>query len=194
MTLTMAGRRGLDGQARDVGVAADREVSSATDRVAPSVAAGQPSRSAIMAGITPMVPSVEAMPQITRSGPAFLIAAASTALVARASEPCTASSMMWMPAEAPICSAALDRVGRVVGAERHGDHLDVVAVVGDLQGLLHGVLVKLGQQSVARGPVDRAVGGKGPLPGRVGNVLDQHDDLHLGSALLVLVLPALNYS
>ena len=33
-----------------------------------------------MAGITPMVPSVEAMPQITRSGAAFLIASASTKL------------------------------------------------------------------------------------------------------------------
>ena len=56
-------------------------VPSATDRVGAKVAAGQPSRSAIMLGSTPMLPSVEAMPQITRSGAALRIAAASTALV-----------------------------------------------------------------------------------------------------------------
>ena len=49
-----------------------------------------------MAGMTPMVPSVDAIPQITRSGVALLIASANNALVASASEPCTASSTMWM--------------------------------------------------------------------------------------------------
>ena len=60
-----------------------------------------------MLGSTPMLPSVEAMPQITRSGAALRIAAASTVLVPSASEPCTASSLMWMPAVAPIWSDRL---------------------------------------------------------------------------------------
>ena len=167
-------------------------VPSATASSAARVAAGQPSRSAIMLGSTPMLPSVEAMPQITRSGAALRIAAASTVLVPSASEPCTASSLMWMPARRTHLQRPLDRVGGVVRAQRHGHDLDVVAVLGELQGLLHGVLVELGQQPVGRGAVDRAVGGEAALPGGVGDVLDQHDDLHL--ALLRLGDMASYYS
>ena len=38
---------------------------------------------------------------------------------------------------------ALDRVGRIVRSERHDDDLDAVAILGNLQGLLYGVLIKL---------------------------------------------------
>ena len=56
-------------------------------------------------------------------------------------------------------------------------------ILGDLQCLLYGVLVKLRQQSVARSPVDSSVGGKGSLSRRIWNMLDQHNNLHFGSVL-----------
>ena len=153
-------------------------VPSATCSVAPSVAAGQPSRSAIIAGSTPMLPSVDAMPQITRSGAALLIAAASTALVRDRVGAVQCVVVDVDAGRGAHLQGSLDRCGGVIGAQRHGDHLDVVAVVGDLQRLLQRVLVQLGQQAVAGGPVDRAVLGERPFAGRVGNVLDQDDDLH----------------
>ena len=64
-----------------------RTWSPLSSRVAPKVAAGQPSRSAIMLGTTPIDPSVDDMPQITRSGSAFWMAAARMVLVPNASDP-----------------------------------------------------------------------------------------------------------
>ena len=99
-------QRGLDGQARGVAVPPDRDRAVGHRQLGGHVAAGQPSRSAIMLGSTPMLPSVEAIPQITRSGAALRIAAASTVLVPTASEPCTASSLIWMPAPRPFGATA----------------------------------------------------------------------------------------
>ncbi len=69
------------------------------------VTCGTPSRSASIAGTTPIEPSVDAMPQSTMSQPPILsIACASTCEVASASEPAMASSTTWTPESAPICS------------------------------------------------------------------------------------------
>ena len=82
VTLTIAGRSASMVRLAESASRRMLTVFSSRLRLAPSVAAGQLRRSAIMAGTTPP-PSVEAMPQITRSGAALAIAAASTALVAR---------------------------------------------------------------------------------------------------------------
>ncbi len=66
---------------------------------------GRPSRSATMAGTTPMLPSVEAIPVRTRSKPTCSRALARTSDVPRASEPWTASSLTSTAPSAPICSA-----------------------------------------------------------------------------------------
>ena len=63
------------------------------------------------------------------------------------------------------------RVGGVIRAERQRHHLDVVSGLGDLQRLLHRVLVQLGQQAVRGGPVDRAVGGEARSPVASGTYL-----------------------
>ncbi len=66
-----------------------------------------PRRSDTMAGTTPMLPSVDAIPVSTRSGASFSSALAITSDVATASEPWIASSLTCTPASAPICSAFL---------------------------------------------------------------------------------------
>ena len=91
----------------------------------------------------------------------------------------TASSLMWMPAVAPICSDRLIASAASSGPSVMATTSTSVTVLGDPQGLLHRVLVELGQQPVGGLPVDGAVGGEAALTGRVGNVLDQDDDLHL---------------
>ena len=81
--------------------------------------------------------------------------------MATASEPGIASSSTWTPLSAPICSALLHRVGGLLGADGERGHLDVVTrLLLDLQRLLDGVLVQLGEQPVDTDAVDRVVGPK----------------------------------
>ncbi len=68
-----------------------------------NVTCGSPRRSASIAGTTLIEPSVDAMPQSTRSALCCSIALASTSEVAIASEPWIASSLMCTPSSAPIC-------------------------------------------------------------------------------------------
>src|SRR3954447_12006809 len=86
-----------------------RTVLPSTSTSEPSVTAGAPRRSPSIAGTTPIDPSVEAIPQTTRSHasspPIFEIASASTSEVASASDPAIASSTTCTPLSAPICKA-----------------------------------------------------------------------------------------
>ena len=135
---------------------------------------GRPSRSASIAGTTPMAPSVEAMPHTTRSTgstPIFSTALASTSEVASASEPAIASSMTWTPLSAPICSA-LRTASTAFSGPTHSavTSTSSPALLLDLEGLLDGVLVELGQQPVDADAVDGVVGlelaGRRWRPGR----------------------------
>ena len=127
---------------------------------------------------TPIEPSVDDIPQSTRSGAALLMAAARIVLVPMASVPCTASSLMWMPADGPICSARL-----IASAASSGPSVMATTSTSSPSSAIRSacssrVLVELGQQTVGGGPVDRPVGGEAPFTGGVGHVLDQDDDLH----------------
>src|SRR6266568_694049 len=82
-----------------------RTVEPPTVTSEPSVTAGRPSRSATIAGTTPIAPSVDSIPNTTRSCSSLPSAVASTSEVATASEPWIASSTTCTPASAPICSA-----------------------------------------------------------------------------------------
>ena len=91
-----------------------------------------------------MVPSVETMPPITKSGPAFLITKAKTKLVAERIRAVDSvlQLMWWRPGDAHM-ERALDRVPASSPPSVVDDDLDVLAILGNLQGLLHGVLIKL---------------------------------------------------
>ena len=138
-----------------------------------------------------MTPSVEDIPVSTSSGVppvAFFTASASTSEVAAASEPWMASSSTCTPAWAPIWSAFLIASAAACRADRqHGD-LTLARGLDDLQRLLDGVLVELGQQPVDTLTVDGAVGvAERALGLGVRDVLDTDDDVH---ACLVLFLRA----
>ena len=150
-----------------------------------SVSWGSPSRSASIAGTTLIEPSVEAMPHMTRSygavTPAFSTALASTSEVAIASEPAIASSTTWTPWSAPICSALRTASTACSGPTHSAVTVDVVGVLGlllDLQRLLDGVLVELGQQPVDAHAVDGLVVLEVPVAGGVRHVLHTDSDLH----------------
>ena len=129
------------------------------------------------------------MPHITRSGTppvAFFTASASTSEVATASEPAIASSMTCTPLSAPICSAFLIASAALSGPTvEHGD-LTLARGLDDLQRLLDGVLVELGQQPVDAHAVDGVVGLAERAVGLgVRHVLHTDDDVH---ACLVLFI------
>jgi hypothetical protein len=79
---------------------------------------------------------------------------------------------------------SLDRISGVVRAQGDGNDLNVVALVGDPQGLLHRILVELGQQTIGARSVQRAVVGEPAVSRGIRDVLHQHQDLHLPPTLL----------
>ena len=89
--------------------------------------------------------------------PVFLMASASTSEVATASEPWMASSLDVHALVGAHLQGLLDGVGGLVGADRQDGDL-TLAGLDDLEGLLDGVLVELGQQAVDVLAVGRVVG------------------------------------
>src|SRR5215213_8901745 len=74
-----------------------------------------------------------------------------------------------------------DRIHGLLGAHAQRRHLDVLGVLGlllDLERLLDGVLVELGEQSVHAHTVDGLVVLEVPVTGGVRNVLHTDSDLH----------------
>ena len=121
-----------------------------------SVSCGTPSRSATIAGTTPVRASVDSDPKITRSNPTACSAAASAADVASASDPARPSSITCTALSAPIDSALRIDSAALRRAHRQDRHLAAVRL-GDLQALLDRVLIELVDQPVERGPVQRAL-------------------------------------
>jgi hypothetical protein len=67
-----------------------------------------------------------------------------------------ASSLTWTPLVGAHLQGLLDRIAALVRADRDDGDL-AVAGLGELEGLLDGVLVELGQQPVDAGAVDGVV-------------------------------------
>ena len=143
------GQGRLDHLGRDVTVATDRHRAVLTVTSEAKVTCGSPSRSASIAGITDIVPSVEAMPSSTRStSPTLAIAFASTSDVAGASEPRSPRRVTCTPLSAPDLQGLLDRVTRLGGPHGQDRHLLRMTGVFELQGLFDGILVELGEQPI----------------------------------------------
>ena len=106
---------------------------------------------------------------------------ASTSEVASASEPAIASSTTWTPLSAPICSALRTASAASSGPTRQRGHLDRLVglvLLLELQRLLDGVLVELGEQAVDANAVHGVVRLEVPVGGGVGHVLHTDDNVH----------------
>src|SRR5450432_3362717 len=108
-----------------------RTAEPSTETLLASVACGTPSRSASIAGSTPMRASVDSDPSTTRSNSIRSIAFASTNDVASASEPCKASSTTCTDSSAPIDSAL-----RNVSVAFAGPIVSTITVVPSVDSLM----------------------------------------------------------
>ena len=75
----------------------------------------------------------------------------------------------------------LDRVGGLLGTDAQRGHRDLLAVglLLELERLLDGVLVELGEQTGHADAVHGVVGLEVPVGGRVGHVLHTDDNVHV---------------
>ena len=101
--------------------------------------------------------------------------------MAMESEPAIASSETWTPWSAPICSALRTASTACSGPTQTAVTIDVLGVLGlllDLQRLLDGVLVELGEQAVDADAVDGLVVLEVTVSGGVRHVLHTDSDVH----------------